>query len=109
MPSYRFLVPGLGSVTTEDDTEACARLRLGDQLGMNPDSIPLLGKDPGAPVFEGDPDRPDCLRNLAVQEAEDMDCDCSFCEPDLIRVGRLEAVIGALALGVAMLFVLHRR
>ena len=42
MARFRFSVPSLGTVTLHEDNETCARERLGEHLGRDPDGIELI-------------------------------------------------------------------
>ena len=111
MPAYQFQVPGLGVVTAGADTEACARHQVGESLGINPDHLALVEKDPGAPVFEGDPTEPSSIAKLLgdVNEGDGPYCDCSECIPELVRLEPWQAVAGGLALGAALFLAIWRR
>ncbi len=110
MPAYQFQLPGLGVVTANADTEACARHQVGESLGVDPDHLALVDKDPGAPVFEGDIRRDDSTGSGRDEcWGETSYCDCSACEEDLIRVRPRHAALMALGLGVALLCILWRK
>lgn len=127
MPRYQFLVPGLGVVTMDHDTEACARHTLSSHIGYDPDRLELLNKDPGAPVFEGDPyarssqtilddqgrldDEVDPDEDPELRPGEKLvfsdgmpaihlNCDCSDCLPDLVRIKPLHLAVSALAVAI---------
>jgi hypothetical protein len=111
MPAYQFQVPGLGTVTAAADTEACARLQVGETLGIDPDRLSLIAREAGTPVFEGDPSQRDAFGDDECW-GDTGYCDCSACDPDLVRLtpGQVAAgAAGAVALGVAILLVLWRR
>lgn len=99
MPRFAFQVPGLGTVTMHEDTEACARQRLTEHIGVDPDRHVLVDRDPGAPVLEGDPTEPSSLARLDDKYGWEPELD--GWDDGLLELR--PQTVGLIALGAALL------